>query len=432
MTRFTSAPTRSGSQAPLQGRRVALFVLGTSPAVITETLYALFTLDVPFVPDEVHVVTTTVGAQAVDRDVLNGGSGAYWRLLDEHQDRLGGKTPLFDLERTVHLIRSPRQQEALSDIVTLEDNRAAAKTIYQVLRDLKRVPGTTVHASVAGGRKTMSSYMGQAFSLLADPDDVLTHVLVNEPFERTKPTFFYPPRQPVELHADRWPGPVSTAQAELTLAELSVLKLGPLLRTALPASVLDDFDGTTMLAKGLLEPFEVRPAVLEPARGVKLRPVLRMLGRQVELTPLQYVVFLLHAVALNMKQAGRLDDDAFGFGNKDQAVLTLADWGALCDLDEIPLSPQEVDEPAPNFTVYSKLVDRLRTEVGEVAERLRLVRVLPEADTNADDSPAGAEVAAVKRYRFTERVPTLNLNTLLSPPSRAVVEALVERLVKGQ
>lgn len=431
MINADSSGPSPGAHSMSSVRRVAVFVLGTSPAVITETLYALLMRTEPFVPDEVHVITTKVGAQAVERELLRQDSGAFWRLLGDYQDRLGGKRPLFDMARTVHLIRATREQDALDDIVTLKDNHAAATTIYRVMRDLKQVPATVVHASVAGGRKTMSSYMGQAFSLLADPDDVLTHVLVNEPFERTQPTFFFPPRQSVQLTAARWDGTVNTGDARVTLAELSVLKLGPLLRTALPAAVLHDFDDTMVLAKGLLEPFEVRPAVLEPrlgvAKGVKRRPVLSMLGRQVELTPLQYVVFLLHAVALEMKLSGRLDDDALSFGTKDHAVLTLSDWEALCDLDEIPLSPLEVDEPAPSLTVYSKLVDRLRTEVGEVCERLRLVRVVPEGD----DAHAGRDLSTGKRYRFNSRVPKLNLTGLLSIKSRPVVEKVVQRLVKG-
>lgn len=413
------------STASPPSRQVVVFVLGTSPAVITETLYALLVQDEPFVPDELHVVTTTTGAQALEHQLLAAQTGAFARLLQDQSHRLQGKTPRLTMEGTVHLIRDDKHGEPLVDIVTLQDNQAAARTIFQVLRSLKQVPGTRLHASVAGGRKTMSSYMGQAFSLLADPQDVLTHVLVNEPFERAKPTFYFPPARPERLSADRWDGEVWTSDAELSLAELSVLKLGPLLRTALPADALDDFEAAMKLAKGLLEPFEVRLAVLEPERGAKRRPVLQMLGRHVDVTPMQFVVFLLHAVALNMKLAGEAPDDAFGFGDKDHAILTLADWEALCDLHEIPLSSLEVEEPAPNFTVYSKLIDRLRSEVGEVAERLRLVRVMSEGE----GGPGRSSAPATKQYRFTDRVPALILDGLLTPPSERLVKGLVGKLM---
>ena len=42
-------------------RRILMCVSGMSPAVVTETLYALLTQDEPFVPDEVHVITTHKG-----------------------------------------------------------------------------------------------------------------------------------------------------------------------------------------------------------------------------------------------------------------------------------------------------------------------------------------------------------------------------------
>ncbi len=406
-------------------RRVAVFVLGTSPAVITETLYVLLVQDEAFVPDEVHVITTKRGASDLESQLLAGPDGAWARLLRERAHTLQGRTPRLTMKETVHLISHRSDSEPLYDIVNLQDNQAAARTIFEVLRTLKQVPGTRMHASVAGGRKTMSSYMAQAFSLLADPHDVLTHVLVNEPFERTSPPFYFPPAQPQQLAAAGWDGDVCTSNAQLALAELSVLKLGPLLRTALPAKALDDFESAMTLAKGLLEPFEVQLAVREPQIGRKRKPVLQLLGRDVQVTPMQFVVFLLHAVALNMKLAGTVEDDAFGFGDKNHAILTLDDWRGLCDLDKIPLSFEEVEEPAPNATIYSKLVDSLRSEVGEVAERLRLVRVQPDGEVAA----ANNANLPIKQYRFTDRVPILVLDGLLSNQSKNFVDRLVRKLL---
>lgn len=42
-------------------RRVLFSVLGLSPQILTETLYALMKSDESFVPTEVHVLTTTKG-----------------------------------------------------------------------------------------------------------------------------------------------------------------------------------------------------------------------------------------------------------------------------------------------------------------------------------------------------------------------------------
>ena len=45
-------------------RRILLMVTGRTPQVVTETLYALcVTQDPPFIPTEVHLITTAEGAQ---------------------------------------------------------------------------------------------------------------------------------------------------------------------------------------------------------------------------------------------------------------------------------------------------------------------------------------------------------------------------------
>ena len=190
-------------------RHILVSVSGMSPAVITETLYALLVQEEPaIVPAEIHVITTQQGKQRILQDLLDPEQGAFHSFM---RDYLPGRSIRFDAD-TVHVIGELRQQKAspfgqltgmpgqvfheLDDITTAEDNEAAANTIYRVLRELKSQPGTRLHASVAGGRKSMSFYMGHAFSLLADAEDQLSHVLVNEPFENPQLGFYYPPRQP--------------------------------------------------------------------------------------------------------------------------------------------------------------------------------------------------------------------------------------------
>ena len=51
-------------------RRVLVCVVGLTPQVVTETLYALAVQEsLPFVPNEVHIVTTSEGAKPI-RDTL--------------------------------------------------------------------------------------------------------------------------------------------------------------------------------------------------------------------------------------------------------------------------------------------------------------------------------------------------------------------------
>ena len=52
----------------------------------------------------------------------------------------------------------------------------------------------SIHASIAGGRKTMAFYLGYAMSLLGREQDSLSHVFVNDEFEFVR-DFYYPTPQ---------------------------------------------------------------------------------------------------------------------------------------------------------------------------------------------------------------------------------------------
>jgi CRISPR-associated protein (TIGR02584 family) len=270
-----------------------------SPAIVTETLYALVTQpqDAPFVPDEIHVITTVDGKEKIVRELLSAGSGMFHRFMREHLPDLPATAVRFD-ESTVHVISQAAQAgkagKALSDITTDDDNRAAADTIYSVLRKLKSVPNTRLHASVAGGRKSMSFYMGHAFSLVAEAGDRLSHVLVNEPFENPALKFYFPPRQGQTFSWQERDGTERSAhsdQAVVRLAELSVLRLGGLLAEGLPPKALKNFDFAVQLAQAAIQAPPVR-VVWEKEEGR-----LEILGEVIKLQPQQFLVFALYAMA---------------------------------------------------------------------------------------------------------------------------------------
>lgn len=389
-------------------RRVLVCVSGMSPAIITETLYALITQAQPFVPDEIHVITTTAGRKKIGDFLLNDQEkGHFHRLLRDYPQPFAGKIPRFD-ESTIHCI-APKEapDQKLKDIVTLEDNLIAAQTVYRVMHELKAVPGTQVHASVAGGRKSMSFYMGQAFSLLADATDVLSHVLVSEPFEHPGYGFFYLPPQPLDLTFN---DPVTgktytanTAGTRIELAEMSALKLGPMLRAALPAAALEDFDATLNLAQGLLAPFEARLHIR--TRGHKNQGMISMLGYDIELTPAMFVLLLLHAHAQHMCATGEIKRQNLKY---DTPAVSTQDWQALAEACELDWKVNST----PNLTVSSKITGRCKPVVGDVAERLCV-----EADGKG-------------RHRLTARAPTFNTEALTSSTLQALLKKMVTQMAK--
>src|SRR5690625_3831597 len=76
----------SGSliQMPDKSRRVLVCVTGLTPQVVTETVYALTQREAPWVPDEVHVLTTFTGAERAQLLLGRNGDGKLKRLCRDY------------------------------------------------------------------------------------------------------------------------------------------------------------------------------------------------------------------------------------------------------------------------------------------------------------------------------------------------------------
>lgn len=201
-------------------RRILLCAVGLSPQIVTETLYALVTTQ-NFIPNEIHLITTREGADRAFLTLLGDDPEQryFYRLCEACN--LDADTIRFD-RNTMHLI-SDAQQQPLDDIRNVTDNESAADNIIDVVRKLSADPNSIMHASIAGGRKTMGFYVGYAMSLFAREQDRLSHVLVTPPFE-SHPQFFFPPTQARVLY-DKNDRPMNTDTAEITLADIPFVRL---------------------------------------------------------------------------------------------------------------------------------------------------------------------------------------------------------------
>ncbi len=210
-------------------RRILLAVTGMSPQIVTETLYALglqsdpgadpeAPAPEPFLPTEVHLLTTEIGAALARTALLHPDGGQFHALLADYP-QLG--RPVFD-ESHIHII-CDEHGKPLPDIRTPAENANAADTITALMAELTRDPQAALHVSIAGGRKTMGFYLGYAFSLFARPQDALSHILVSSAFEG-HPEFFFPPAQPKRL-TTRSGQHLDTADATVTLARIPVVRL---------------------------------------------------------------------------------------------------------------------------------------------------------------------------------------------------------------
>ncbi|MCS7269316.1 MAG: CRISPR-associated ring nuclease Csm6 [Geminicoccaceae bacterium] len=255
-------------------RRILVSVLGLSPQVVTETIWALaIREDPPFVPTELVIVTTSEGAERVHL-LLCGGK----RMLDALAADYPGRGLEGLAERTTVHVVSDATGAPLSDISSLEANTALADLLVDVVRKLTADPASAIHLSIAGGRKTMGFLAGYALSLLGRPQDRLSHVLVDPAFEQLS-DFFYPPPEPRVVFS-RTPDqkPLSTDRCGLVLAEIPFVRL----REGLPRALLEGRASFRETVESLQERF--RPPEL--AIDLERREV-RLHGRTIDCPPVE-------------------------------------------------------------------------------------------------------------------------------------------------
>ncbi len=201
-------------------RRILLCVAGLSPQIVTETLYALTVTGEPrFIPTEVHLLTTAEGAERARLTLLSDEPGWFHQLRRDY----GLPAIRFSLD-AIHILRAV-DGRPLDDIRGLADNEAIADAITHQVRVLTADPDSAVHASIAGGRKTMGFYLGYALSLFGRPQDRLSHVLVSSPYE-SNPNFFYPaPVERVIFSNSPDQRPLDASSASVMLADIPFVRL---------------------------------------------------------------------------------------------------------------------------------------------------------------------------------------------------------------
>jgi CRISPR-associated protein (TIGR02584 family) len=233
-------------------RRILIATVGLVPQVVTETLFSLCRQQVPpFVPTEIHIITTGEGRRATES-----------ALLDLPRAQLGKFAAEFDLPslrdaltpERIHVITDVAGNE-LSDITDISGNAETADLIIRVIGNLASDDEAALHVSIAGGRKTMGFLAGYALSIFGRTQDRLSHVLIRPRALEQHHDFFYPPKQPIPLF-DKDGRKTSTAEAVIVLAEMPFL----LLRDGLPAKLLDStwsFTKTIENAQAALLPKEL-------------------------------------------------------------------------------------------------------------------------------------------------------------------------------
>ena len=138
-------------------RTILVAGMGTSPAVLTETVWALAHQEQPIVPDEIVVITTKSGKDALRKAVMSGEPSVWERLkaaLRKEKIAIDGKLVFGDTSIRVMPDESGNE---IVDLRTGADNLRAADFMLGELRKYTEDTETTILCSIAGGRKTMSA-----------------------------------------------------------------------------------------------------------------------------------------------------------------------------------------------------------------------------------------------------------------------------------
>ena len=233
-------------------RHILLAVAGATAATITEALWALAVAR-KLAIHELRVLTTRGARERIEAGLAS----ALARLRDDYPK---ARVPL---EVEWRMARGAAGKE-LEDVRTSADNEALADWILAEARDACSQPGTEVHASLAGGRKTMSFYLGATMQLCGRPQDRLYHVLVDEAFEA--PGFWYPrPPGTGERLRSRSGEVLDPSTARVELADVPLVRVGPLLARGDVAAL--DFGRLVARATDALSASWARVRVSVPERG---------------------------------------------------------------------------------------------------------------------------------------------------------------------
>jgi len=208
-------PLSSDSPTP-----VLVALCGHSPAVITETVWALAHAAPPVLPARVVAITTRTGRDFIHDQLFESG---IWERLRQVVGASSETLRFGPSSDAVRVFPSADRTRELDDILDSADNVAAADFILDTLRQFTENPDSQVVLSIAGGRKTMSVLASLCVTLIGRPGDRLCHVLVNPPFDRNdlEPRFYFPDPAISMYHAPA----TSRVEAATVRRELARIRL---------------------------------------------------------------------------------------------------------------------------------------------------------------------------------------------------------------
>ena len=283
-------------------KHILLAVTGASPQVLTETLYGLHISGKPY-PDEIFIITTkSCKDKLVDGLFLQGQLQALEQEYDLPKAHFN--------EDNIWLIEDDNGH-VLCDAKSIEDQTIMADFITQKVFELTSQKEIAIHASIAGGRKTMAFYLGYAMSLLGREQDTLSHVFISDEFEFV-PDFWFPTKESQFITGKKSGDTVDTSKAVVTLAEIPFVRMRHSVNPQLIQSIGSMSFSQTVATLNASHSKNLQLTLNNKAR------TLSIVGISIKLTPKEFAFYLW---LTDLAEKGLLVDRYFEENNQNSLAF---------------------------------------------------------------------------------------------------------------
>lgn len=270
-------------------RTILLSLVGTAPAVLTETVWALAHQDEPVIPDRIVAMTTTTGAAKLKEKLFREERWAEM-LNDLSADGVDHKDSLKfgPIADCIRVFPDLSRSFELEDIRTTADNEAVAEFFMETIRGFVENDSTRLIVSIAGGRKTTSALLYSVMSLLGRHDDQIQHILVDDVWT-FQPDFMYPGCKGVFV--DKMTNKsLSSSDAELQIVDVPFVPLRYMFGKDLEQSAGSFRELVNQVRARSIGSGEDLEVQMTPATGD-----LNVNGMRVTLSPNEYLLYLYFA-----------------------------------------------------------------------------------------------------------------------------------------
>lgn len=207
------------SECGVKKKNILLAITGLAPQVVTETLNGIVDEGSQW-PDEIQIITTVNGRDKMISHIFTANPGEL-NVLEQICQDYEMPVPVFGIEQ-IFVIPDADGFE-VDDARTCDDQDALANFIVNHVATLCSDGNNQIHASIAGGRKTMTFFLGYAMALFSRECDRLSHVLVDAAYE-SNPNFYYRTKHSKPIESRDGKTKLDASLASIELADIPFIR----------------------------------------------------------------------------------------------------------------------------------------------------------------------------------------------------------------